>query len=432
MKTATHAITPEEIMAVLDAELSAERAQLVNAHLNECAECGDIANALRDGSKSVATWIVPAVPANAQFEGGLYETARQLASEQRSLGVSNIVAFLCRHWVVTAFSFAFVVIILGSARLRPAAAPSVSRGVDFARMVSNGAPEEIGRKTPTAREIPSPSVPKNWTLDKLEGGSSVESDGALAGSPREEVAEESKVHAYEPSAPMIARAVSLSILAKDFASSRVALDAILARHHGYAASLTANTQQNVARSLQASLRIPATELNAAMSELKSLGHVQNETQGGEEVTQQHADLVARLENSRETERRLQAILEQRTGKISDVLTVEQEIARVRGEIEQMEAEQKSLNHRVDFASIELTLVEEYKAQITPTSPATSTRIHNSVVRGYRDALESLVGVVLFCAENGPTLLFWLVLVAPIVWLARRRWQRIAAAASMSA
>jgi chromosome segregation ATPase len=169
-----------------------------------------------------------------------------------------------------------------------------------------------------------------------------------------------------------------------------------------------------------------------MSELKSLGHVQNETQGGEEVTQQHADLVARLENSRETERRLQAILEQRTGKISDVLTVEQEIARVRGEIEQMEAEQKSLNHRVDFASIELTLVEEYKAQITPTSPATSTRIHNSVVRGYRDALESLVGVVLFCAENGPTLLFWLVLVAPIVWLARRRWQRIAAAASMSA
>jgi hypothetical protein len=432
MNTATHAITPEEIMALLDAELSAERAQLVNAHLNECAECGDIANALRDGSKSVATWIVPAVPANAQFEGGLYETARRLASEQRSFGISNIVAFLCRHWVVAAFSFAFVVIILGSARLRPAA-PSVSRGVDFARMVSDGAPQEIGRKTRTAREIPSPSVPKNWTLDKLEGASSVESDGALAGSPpREEVGEESKGHAYEPSAPMIARTVSLSILAKDFASSRVALDTIVARHHGYAASLTANTQQNAARSLQASLRIPASELNAAIAELTSLGHVQNETQGGEEVTQQHADLVARLKNSRETERRLQAMLEQRTGKISDVLTVEQEIARVRGEIEQMEAEQKSLEHRVGFASIELMLVEEYKAQITPTSPATSTRIYNSMVRGYRDVMESLVGVVLFCAENGPTLLFWLVLVAPIVWLARRRWQRVAAAASMSA
>lgn len=432
MNTATHAIAPEEIMALLDAELSAERAQLVNAHLNECAECGDIANALRDGSKSVATWIVPAVPANARLEGGLDETARRLASEQRSFDISNIVAFLCRHWVVTACSFAFVVIILGSARLRPAG-PSVSTGVDFARMVSDGAAEEIGRKTRTARGIPSPSVPRNWTLDKLEEGSNVESDGALAGSrPREEVGEESKAHAYEPSAPMIAKTVSLSILAKDFASSRVALDAILARHHGYAASLTANTQQNVARSLQASLRIPATELNAALSELKSLGHVQNETQGGEEVTQQHADLVARLKNSRETERRLQAILEQRTGKISDVLTVEQEIARVRGEIEQMEAEQKSLELRVGFASMELTLVEEYKAQITPTSPATSTRIHNSVVRGYRDALESLVGVVLFCAENGPTLLFWLVLVAPIVWLARRRWQRVAAAASMSA
>ena len=110
-----------------------------------------------------------------------------------------------------------------------------------------------------------------------------------------------------------------------------------------------------------------------IAELKSLGHVENETQAGEEVTQQHADLVARLKNSRETEQRLQAILLQRTGKISDVLAVEQEIARVRGEIEQMEAEQKTLEHRVDFASIELSLAEEYKAQIGSPSPSNATR-----------------------------------------------------------
>ena len=37
------------------------------------------------------------------------------------------------------------------------------------------------------------------------------------------------------------------------------------------------------------------------------------------------------------------------------------IARVRGEIESMEAEQKALEHRVDFASVEIQLSEEYKA-----------------------------------------------------------------------
>jgi hypothetical protein len=47
--------------------------------------------------------------------------------------------------------------------------------------------------------------------------------------------------------------------------------------------------------------------------------------------------------------------------MSDVLEVEQQIARVREEIERMEAEQKSLEHRVDFAAVNLQLTEEYKA-----------------------------------------------------------------------
>jgi hypothetical protein len=137
-------------------------------------------------------------------------------------------------------------------------------------------------------------------------------------------------------------------------------------------------------------------------------------------------VVARLKNSRETERRLQAILENRTGKISDVLEVEQEIARVRGEIEQMEAEQQGLEHRVSFATVELNLAEEYKAQISQTSPAISTRIHNGAIAGYRDAVENLVGIVLFFAEYGPSLLIWIVFLAPIAWFVRRRWMHATA------
>src|SRR6202040_3816149 len=145
------------------------------------------------------------------------------------------------------------------------------------------------------------------------------------------------------------------------------------------------------------------ELDAVMVELKSLGRVQNESQSGEEVTQQHADLVARLKNSRETEARLQDILRNRTGKISDVLAVEQEIARVRGEIEQMEAEQKNLEHRVDFATIDLKLSEEYKAKLDSPTPAVSTLIHNAAVNGYRNVADTLLSIVLFFAEYGPVL-----------------------------
>jgi chromosome segregation ATPase len=226
---------------------------------------------------------------------------------------------------------------------------------------------------------------------------------------------------------MIARTVTLSLIAKDFESARASLDGILARHNGYAADLNVATPQGVARSLQASLRIPAPQLPTALAELKSLGRVELETQNGEEVTQQHADLVARLKNSRETEQRLQAILTQRTGKISDVLEVEQEIARVRGEIEQMEAEQKNLEHRVDFATIDLKLSEEYKAKLDSAAPSISTQIHNAGVNGYRNIADTLLSIVLFFAEYGPVLSFWLLVFAIPTWLVWRRWRHATAA-----
>ena len=190
------------------------------------------------------------------------------------------------------------------------------------------------------------------------------------------------------------------------------------------------TPQGAARALQASLRIPAPQLFAAIAELKALGRVENETQGGEEVTQQHADLVTRLKNSRETEQRLQDVLRTRTGKVKDVLEVEQEIARVRGEIEQMESEQQTLEHRVDFAAIDLKLAEEYKAQLTTPAPSVAMQLRNAIVNGFRSAFESILSLVLFFAESGPTLLLWLaVLFIPgrFLW---RRYQRSLAASSV--
>jgi hypothetical protein len=222
---------------------------------------------------------------------------------------------------------------------------------------------------------------------------------------------------------MIARTVSLSIVVKDFDASRAVLDAILSRHNGYAAGLNVVTPQGAARALQASLRIPAPQLTTVVAELKALGRVEAEAQNGEEVTQQHADLVARLKNSRETEQRLQAILLQRTGKISDVLSVEQEIARVRGEIEQMEAEQQTLEHRVEFATIDLKLAEEYKAQLSPPAPSVASQVRNASVNGFRNAFESLLALILFFAEAAPTLLLWLLLLSVPAWYFWRRYRR---------
>jgi hypothetical protein len=153
--------------------------------------------------------------------------------------------------------------------------------------------------------------------------------------------------------------------------------------------------KNAPRTLQASLRIPGAELSAAVADLKTLGRVENESQAGEEVTQQHADLVARLKNSRETKQRFRTILEQQTGTSR---RRPQGRARdcARGDIERMESEQKALEHRVDFATIDLQIAEECKAQLQIVPPSTSTRLGKDAVGGYRNMADGLSAWRYFC------------------------------------
>src|SRR5262249_39202380 len=164
------------------------------------------------------------------------------------------------------------------------------------------------------------------------------------------------------------------------------------------------------------LRIPSAELDATMTELKKLGRVESESQSGEEVTQQYVDLEARLAIARNAEQRLTAVLRERTGKMQDVLDVEKEITRVRGEIEQMEASRKALAKRVEFATINLKITEEYKAQLQAPDSA-GTRLGNAAVAGFRHVADGAMSAAEFTLESGLTLAIWMAVpFLPARWL----------------
>jgi hypothetical protein len=101
----------------------------------------------------------------------------------------------------------------------------------------------------------------------------------------------------------------------------------------------------------------------------------------------------------------------------------QEVDRVRGEIEQMEAESKHMTKQVSFATLNVTIAEDYKAQLEVVPPSTATRLSNAAVEGYRSMVDGVVGVMLFALSNGPSLVLWaavLFLPARFAWRALRR------------
>jgi hypothetical protein len=448
MNAAAHIVAPEEIMALHDGELSADRAQAVSNHLESCVTCDQLSKQLQSTTRSLASWKLDSAPGS--VTNVVLNKAKNLPS---SGGLRSVVfpaprLWTWKHWLGGLAGAASLVLLflfaatpnLRRSRMAANEAAAIGREraarqnqpVDFAR-VNQDVIHQSGAAT-TDGQLAKDEFEKlpryQDVVSELTSNAEV-SNGSLNGTAGKLTADQIANSGYKArveNGPMIARTVSLAVIVRDFAAVRSALDTILARHNGYSANLSVSTPQDAARSLQASLRVPAPQLTAALNELKTLGRVETETQNGDEVTQQHADLVARLKNSRETEQRLQAILVQRTGKISDVLEVEQEIARVRGEIEQMEAEQENLEHRVDFATIDLKISEEYKAQLNSPAPSVSTQIHNALVNGYRNVADTLLGLILFFAEYGPVLLLWcgfLLIPAYLVW---RRWRTAAAAA----
>ncbi|MGA2428322.1 MAG: DUF4349 domain-containing protein [Candidatus Acidiferrum sp.] len=438
MIAAEHVVTPEEIMAYRDGELSAERAEVVAGHLQSCADCQDMSDVLGGASQILTSWKIAPLASDASFEGRLSKMAASSSSAKRPWIRSRFVTFGGRHPFLSGLlgSVAAIGLVVGVvfalAQRKYAVPLARTKTVTVAELSDNRQLAQSLQTAPADQAATSSEESQPQEMQYSDVRSRLDSltaqrDALLQRLQMEQLtsnlANPQATPMPQPLAPMIARTVSLFLVVKDFEASRLTLDAVLARHRGYAANLNASTQQNAARSLQASLRIPAADLGSAVAELKALGRIENETQNGEEVTQQHADLGARLKNSREAEQRLQAILLQRTGKIGDVLAVEQEIARVRGEIERMEAEQESLEHRVDFATIDLNLAEEYKAEIGAPSPSISTRFHNALVAGYRNARDSVVGFLVFLAEYGPLTMIWLAVLAALAWFLHRRWVR---------
>jgi len=488
MNAAKHEFQPEEVMAFLDGELSPERATALSQHLKDCKECSEVAAGFKNIGQKLSTWMIEPLPAQVETRMTSERIAIEAKIVPRPAVSPSRPRPLFLKWgfgAVGGIIFFFLVLtVLTPNLLRSRMAANESSAVGSLRTLTtaaatyqstyghyplslrnfgppeNGVPSAVaadlvdanlagGQKSGYSffyRRIPmlGSSGREGYTIkaDPLNPGSTgvrqfttdqtgiirAEPGGILSESFQELKPNENGQSAQSPQfAPMVARTAELTLVVSNLKNAREMMEQILRKQQGYIGQLSLSREGGSTATLSATLRVPADHVDGCLAELKKLGKIADESQAGQEVTRQHADLVARLQNAHNTETRLNNVIGKHAGSVKEILEVEKESSRVRGEIEGMEAEQKSLEHRVDFATIELRISEEYKAQFNNSSPSASTRIHNSLVTGYKNAAETLLGFVLFLAESGPTLLIWLVILLVPAWLLVRRFRRAAAA-----
>ena len=185
--------------------------------------------------------------------------------------------------------------------------------------------------------------------------------------------------------------------------------------------MSIDRNQGRARSGQWRARIPVKNYRAFLEDLKELGVPEHFRETTEDVTAQYVDLDARIRNKQQLEERILELLGRTVGKVADLIEVERELGRVRGEIERMESMFRSLKSRIQMTTVTINAREE-RGYEPPQTPSFTSRITKSwsnsiygIGEGAKNLLIGLVGVI-------P----WLVLLVPVAWLLRvlwRRWRR---------
>jgi hypothetical protein len=104
------------------------------------------------------------------------------------------------------------------------------------------------------------------------------------------------------------------------------------------------------------IRVPKDTFHSSIQQIETYGKVLNERSSSEDVTQQYIDLRARLENLKLQEQRLREILNM-TKTVGEVLQVEKELERVRGDIESLQGQVNYIERNEELSSISIDLAK---------------------------------------------------------------------------
>ena len=102
------------------------------------------------------------------------------------------------------------------------------------------------------------------------------------------------------------------------------------------------------------------------------------------------------------------------------MTAEEKISARRNELNDLEKRWKKLASRVEYALVEIQIIERYQAHLDLRTAWTSSDLRNSLIEGLEGVILSLGAVLGFLLRYGLALSVW---VGILYWPTRSLWRR---------
>jgi len=163
-------------------------------------------------------------------------------------------------------------------------------------------------------------------------------------------------------------------------------------------------------------RLPVSQFETALSVMRKLGtKVLSEHTESTQVGGQIVDLQARIANLRASEKAIQAIMA-KANTIGDVLTVQQRLADVQGQIEELSGQLNGLTDQAAFSTLTVIFEVPILATPSPSPSPTPTPVPTATPIPWSagDQAGQATGALSEVGKSTATILIWLViLILPI-------------------
>ncbi len=226
----------------------------------------------------------------------------------------------------------------------------------------------------------------------------------------------------------VIRTAEVVIESADTAETLAQIRAVAERVGGYTATSDLQRDEEGTVRGTVTLRVPTDQLDAVVGDLEGLGEVVPLSRIDErDVTTQHADLKARIDNLTTYETELRALLasvRETTTRPEDLLSIFERIRTVREEIDVLEGRLAALSDQVAFATVFVTLrpvAEEPEPEPQAWSPGeTFEDAIAATLRLFRGLGD---GLIWFVVTGLPVLLLFVGLPGLLLLHLVRRWRR---------
>ena len=204
----------------------------------------------------------------------------------------------------------------------------------------------------------------------------------------------------------------LKLVVEQYDAFEKSIVGIVDAHDGFISSSETDRRYASRQSGTWVARIPVERYSEFLTAITELGFAESRSENAQDVTAEYVDVEARIRNNQQLEQRILEMLEERTGKLADVLEIERELARVRDEIERMQGRMRVLTDQSSLATITIQVREEQE-YVPKTAPTLSSRLGSTWASSLEILRRAGEGLLLV----GVALVPWLVTIGTLATIA---------------